>query len=84
MDGLADGATLDRGRSRRYLRLWNYHQCLGDARAALRLGRVDDSGRLGCCRAVTPDGYALRVTILGPHRAELHYAIKQSAFPLAF
>jgi hypothetical protein len=46
--------TLDRGRRRRYLRLWCYRQCLGDARAALRLGRVDDSSRLGCCRAVMP------------------------------
>lgn len=54
MDGLANGATLDRRRSRRDLRLWCYRQCLGDARAALRLGRVDDSSRLGCCRAVMP------------------------------
>ena len=54
MDGLADGATLDRRRSRRYLRLWCYRQCLGDARAELRLGRLDDSSRLGCCRAVMP------------------------------
>jgi hypothetical protein len=54
MDGLADGATLDRRRSRRYLRLWCYRQRLGDARAALRLGRVDDSSRVGCCRAVMP------------------------------
>ena len=26
----------------------------GDARAALRLGRVDDRSQLGCCRAVMP------------------------------
>src|SRR6516165_4883691 len=40
MDGLADGALLDRRRSRR---LWCCRQCLGDARAPLRLGSVGGS-----------------------------------------
>jgi len=52
MDGLADGALLDRRRSRRCLWLWCYCQRLGNAMAALWLGSVDDNSRLGCCRAV--------------------------------